>query len=244
MVWVRCSACHGLIFRDPGGPPVVVAHESDTIAQQIGLALVDAGFAPIRVARGRDAVRLIEAQKPPAVVLDVALTDTMSFQVIEHIRASAELRAVKVVLVASVFNRTAYKRRPESLHGADGYVEQHHITDHLPERLSALLGLPAPSSSHRMGADIRQRIIDGEARTDLAGGERVRALARSIVADIALYHEADFRRAAAGREVAELKQALAEGRRLLGEMVNVEDLGDLDPIGAAYDEILRTMEAR
>jgi CheY-like chemotaxis protein len=233
-----------LIFHDPGGPPVVVAHEADAIAQQIGVALVDAGFAPIRVERGRDAVRLIEAHNPPAVVLDVALTDTMSFQVIEHIRGSAELSGVKVILVASVFNRTAYKRRPESLLGADGYVEQHHITDHLPERLAALLGLPVPSSSHRMGADVRQRLLDGEARTDLAGGDRVRALARSIVADIALYHEADFRRAAAGGEVAELKQALAEGRRLLREMVHEEDLGGLDPIGAAYDEILRTMEAR
>ena len=47
-----------------------------------------------------------------------------------------------VILIASVFNKTAYKRTPHSLYGADDYVEQHHIPDMLPVKLARLIGLP------------------------------------------------------------------------------------------------------
>ena len=35
---------------------------------------------------------------------------------------------------------------------------------------------------------------------------------------------------------------LAEGRRLLREMVNADQLGDVDPIEEAFAEMLRTLE--
>ena len=44
----------------------------------------------------------------------------------------------RVVLVASIYNRTGYKRRPTSLYGADDYVEQHHIPDALVGKLERL----------------------------------------------------------------------------------------------------------
>jgi len=88
-----------------------------------------------------------------------------------------------------------------------------------------------------MEEETRQRILDGEARTDLFGGERVVALARSIVADIALYHEGEVR----GGD-GSLTEELAEGRRLLLEMVDADELGDVDPIGSAFAEVVRALE--
>ncbi|MFC1611753.1 hypothetical protein ACFL6C_12395, partial [Myxococcota bacterium] len=222
MVWVRCRACAAIIFWPSDGPIVLVAHESDTIAQQIGAVLLSTGFAPVRVLYGHQAIRVLRERGASAAVVDVALTDIMAFQLVEQIRTSDDLRDVKVILVASVFNKTAYKRRPATLYGADDYVEQHHIYDFLPEKLAELTGRPAPETS-LPGPEVRQQLRDDEARTDLAGAERVLALARSIVADIALYHEAEVQSFLHGGALSPLETVIAEGRRLLTEMANVED---------------------
>jgi CheY-like chemotaxis protein len=239
MVWVRCNSCRALIFCERDGPLVLVAHNVDPIAQTIGVTLIDAGFAPIRVERGREALRVLERERPPVAVLDVALTDTMSFEVVDAIRRSEALRSTKVILVASVFNRTAYKRRPETLHGADAYVEQHHITDMLPTRIAALLGTPPPAT-RCLESGARQTILDGEARTELAGAERVGALARSIAADIALYHESELREVAAGGESDAVAAALVEGRALLSRMVNDGEVTG-DPLAVALAEVARSV---
>ena len=54
--------------------------------------------------------------------------------------------AAFVVLVASVYRPTGYKRRPTRLYGADDYIEIHHLGDALSVKLRRLLGLPARAS--------------------------------------------------------------------------------------------------
>src|SRR5205807_6370680 len=92
------------------------------------------------VAEGRQASAAL-ARKPSALVLDVALPDVHAFELVEEAHNKAP--EIRVVLVASVYNRTGYKRRPTSLYGADDYVEQHHIPDSLLVKLERLIG-PAP----------------------------------------------------------------------------------------------------
>ena len=229
-----------MLFRPNGGPRVIVAHECETIAQQIGVVLLDAGFAPLRAQYGSQALGLLDRFQPVALVVDVALSDVMSFQLIDHLRRKEELRGVKVVLVASVFNKVAYKRRPTTLYGADDYVEQHHIPDMLPRKLCRLLGMgePGDGTAH---LERCQSIHDGEVRTDLSGSERVRALARSIVADIALYNEAELGKCMQQGNLGPLESALAEGRRLLAEMSPAGDLPAGDPIMEAFEALVEEM---
>jgi DNA-binding response OmpR family regulator len=242
LLWVRCPDCSGMVFKSSPGPAVLVAHGSEEISQQIGSVLLNAGFAPLRAAHGGQALKLLDRRRPVAAVLDVGLGEVMSFQLIEYVRRHRELNALPVVLIASVFNSAAYKRRPHSLYGADDYVEQHHIPDLLPGKLGQLLHVKA-GKDHADVDERRARIHEGEARADLAGVERVKVLARSIVADIALYNEAELATFLVTRELTPLTKALDEGRRLLLEMTNIGDHAGRDPILEAFHAMIARMEA-
>ena len=74
-------------------------------------------------------------------MLDVALPTVHAYEIVEEVKRRAP--ETRIVLVASIYNRTGYKRRPTSLYGADDYVEQHHIPDALLTKLERLIG-PAP----------------------------------------------------------------------------------------------------
>lgn len=237
----RCAACQALVFAAPGGPTVLVAHESDEICLQMGHVLVEAGFHAVRGAHGGHVMQLLRQGPPPAaVVLDVGLDEVTTFQIIEYLHNTPELQPVKVVLVASVFSKTAYKRRPSTLYGADDYVEQHHIPDKLAQKVANLLGITQIPLVHSVG-ERRAVIQAAEPRHDLSGIVRVRALAHSIVADIALYHQAEFEHVVRGEGATRLEDPLNEGRRLLAEMVNPSDYDTQDPIGEAFNAFVDEM---
>jgi hypothetical protein len=156
--------------------------------------------------------------------------------------------------VASIYNRTGYKRRPTSLYGADDYVEQHHIPDALLTKLERLIGqaprpleAPPPHTLTPEGAEIRDA---GEGRLSPLPTQRVptpqmieraERLARLIVADIALYNgdaldAADHH----GHEMeleARLRLDLEEGRLLFDLRVPAEVRRTRDFIAEALAEI-------
>src|SRR5262249_5927700 len=156
------------------------------------------GYAVHAVADGPAALEALE-RRPAALVLDVGLPEVLAYEVVEE--SKRKTPQTRVVLVASIYNRTGYKRRPTSLYGADDYVEQHHIPDALLAKLERLIG-PAPRAvllppPHAETPEM-QRIRDaGEGRLRPLSAqreptermiERAERLARLIVADIALYN--------------------------------------------------------
>jgi CheY-like chemotaxis protein len=233
-------------------PTIVVAHESETIREAIRHLCVEAGYAVRAVADGHAALHALEV-RPAALVLDVALPRVHAYEVVEAAKKSSP--ETRVVLVASIYNRTGYKRRPTSLYGADDYVEQHHIPDALLVKLERLIG-PAPNALHLPAAheetvEGRQIREAGEKRlmplpasrresTDKLI-ERAERLARLIVADIALYNgdaldDADHHGHVDELE-ARLRVDLEEGRLLFDLRVPVEVRRDRDFIGEALAEI-------
>jgi CheY-like chemotaxis protein len=101
---------------------------------------------------GLEAMKAIEAEKPAAVLLDVALPSMYGFEICEAVRRNQALDNVKLILVASIYDKTKYKRTPTSLYGADAYIEKHHI----PDSLSALIKKLVANAPD-----------DGQASTDL-----------------------------------------------------------------------------
>jgi DNA-binding response OmpR family regulator len=229
--WTRCASCEGMVFSPSDGPEVLVVHGSEALSEQVGRVVAAAGMRPVRAQSGQQALTLVPVRRPRALVLDVALEGVMAFQILEWLRRSPEHAGIKVVLVASVFNKTAYKRTPSKLYGADDYVEQHHIPDRLPEKLCALLGLQAPRAPTELQ---RRAVVNLDRRLDLGGRDRVRALARQIVADIALYHQDDIALASRGQPAPGLPRALDEGRQLLADLVDPRTYAGEDPILDAF----------
>ena len=223
---------------------VLVAHDSEPIRAVIEALLVADGYAVQTAADSEACLRGLE-DEPAALVLDVALSGMHAFQIIEEARRRPS--TLRVVLVASIYNRTSYKRRPTSLYGADDYVEQHHLTDLLLQKLRALLGGPAPEqrtdARESNGSAVRQAAL---AQLDLpAAGDdpeavlRAERLARLIVSDIALYN-GDAIAIASGRDALEahLRQDLEEGRLLFELRVPREVRVGRDFIGEALAELV------
>lgn len=240
---------------------VVVAHESEGIREAISRLCADAGYTVHAVGNGPAALAALE-RRPAALVLDVALPEVHAYEIVEESKRRAP--ETRIVLVASIYNRTGYKRRPTSLYGADDYVEQHHIPDALIVKLERLIGpapraveLPPPHMMTPEGVEIRdagEGRIAPVAAVPAAGGtaraasaplpmmiERAERLARLIVADIALYNgdaldAADHHGHEAELE-ARLRLDLEEGRLLFDLRVPAEVRRTRDFIAEALAEI-------
>jgi CheY-like chemotaxis protein len=209
---------------------VLVAHESQTIREVIRRLLAGVGWSVTAVGDGQAAVGALDPP-PDALVLDVAVGGLLAYEVVEEIRRRA--LPTRVVLIASIYNRTGYKRRPTSLYGADDYVEQHHIPDSLVSKLARLIGppprpahAPPPHAETSEGRSIRSA---GEERLEPIAAApvpvtspemvlRAERLAKLIVADIALYNGDAIDQAARTGDVheldARLRIDLEEGRLL------------------------------
>lgn len=236
---------------------IVVAHESEAIREAIRRLCADAGYAVHAVGEGQAALAAL-ARRPAALVIDVALPAVHAYEVVEEAKRRAP--ETRVVLVASIYNRTGYKRRPTSLYGADDYVEQHHIPDALLAKLERLIG-PAPKAvelppAHVLtpeGVEIRDagqgrlEPLPAQPTTTPRMIERAERLARLIVADIALYNgdaldAADHHGHEAELE-ARLRTDLEEGRLLFDLRVPAEVRRTRDFIAEALAEIRKQRRA-
>jgi len=222
---------------------VLVAHESEPIREVVRRLVEGAGYAVQVVADGASAVRALDrGDAPRALVVDVAIPGVHAYQIVEEVRRRG--LGTRVVLIASIYNRTGYKRRPTSLYGADDYVEQHHLPDALVGKLERLIGPPdhaatsTPPASHADTPEGRAIKAAGEARLDpVAAQSRAERLARLIVADIALYNGDALDHDDDDELQARLRLDLEEGRLLFDLRVPVEVRRTRDFIGVALEEL-------
>jgi two-component system, OmpR family, alkaline phosphatase synthesis response regulator PhoP len=99
---------------------VLVVEDEPNIVLSLQFILKQAGFA-VRVARdGDQALRAIDDYVPDLVLLDIMLPKQDGFSVCETIRANANCRNVKIIML-SAKSREADKERALAL-GADDFV--------------------------------------------------------------------------------------------------------------------------
>jgi DNA-binding response OmpR family regulator len=234
-------------------PRVVVAHGEAAIRDSAVAVARSAGHEVIAVPDGESVRLLLRTTPPPAaLVVDVALPGALGYELCDEIAAMG--LPTRVILIASVYSKTAYKRRPTSLYGAADYVEQHHIVDQLGPKLGALLeGYAAPVRRRSMSDTGEQKaaaIRDaGEERLAFTyrnrreGEDRARSLARLLVADMMLYVGdliADWRARGAPDDMPEeLRADVAEARRLYALRVPPEIAAARDYFGDALRAGLR-----
>lgn len=222
---LRCSKCSA-IFRlaadkqSRGGRlTILVAHESVEFCAAVEKVLAAEPFDIISCHDGKEAVDLVLRLKPDVVLLNVALPTLYGFQVCEALRGNPETSDTKIILLAAIYDKTKYKRSPQSLYGADDYIEQHHIPDALAAMIYRLATdakevekdslavqeevAAAPDRLTPAEAD-RQEVVRKELMTRATAEESAAAehlyktamqLARSIVSDISLYREAELEEA-------------------------------------------------
>lgn len=226
------------------GPRVLVATDGVEFQTLIDEVLAAAGYALLPVRSGEEAWEAIRSWRPHVALLDVALPGAPAFELCDRVRSQRELQGTGLILIASVFQQTRYKRAPTSLYGADDYIEKHHIRDWLPDKIARLLPAgtapgagsapAAPPASPRADAAqaaepavIDEREKQTLIREELYGSrgrehqglerlrENLRRYARIIISDIALYNQELVERGIREGTFTELlKKELDEGHRL------------------------------
>lgn len=186
---------------------VLFAHERPAVARAVTHVLEARGFKVESVRDGEAAAQALRARRYAALVVDVALPRRPGYELVEVARAHAASHgcgAQVVVLVASVFRKTSYKRRPARLYGADDYVELHHLGDMLPEKLARHLRIDAPSDAAAQDQATEAVYEIADARMDDQSSDELASL---IVADVVLYNGD---RIADTSTVSEARAALSE----------------------------------
>jgi CheY-like chemotaxis protein len=152
------------------GLKVVVANESVPFCEAVKKVLASEPFQLFVCNDGKLALETVERVRPDLLLLDVALPTMFGFEVCERVRQNPELASVKIVLIASIYDKTRYKRSPNSLYGADDYIEKHHIPDSLVPMIyrltSGSVPVVAPPSAQELQAqeESRSEIREAEVR--------------------------------------------------------------------------------
>lgn len=139
---------------------VLIAHGDNKLLSEMEGLIKSAGFIPIVSRDGIEAIVKASKELPFVAVLDVALPKEYGFDVCKKLKEIEYTKDIKVILVASVYDRTRYKRPPASLYGADDIIEDHEIKDSLITKIKVLIsGAPQPSLSQPSG---EKEVMTGE----------------------------------------------------------------------------------
>ncbi|MEM7155158.1 MAG: response regulator [Myxococcota bacterium] len=225
------------------GPRILFAHERRGVARAVERVLVREGFEYEYVAHGDTCRARLAAERWDGLVVDVALPGVAGYELVELAQtAGPSAGAQVVVLVASVYRRTSYKRRPTRLYGANDYVEIHHLCDSLPRKLYEHLGLPGVPAAETTEAEAREALrVEGDTRLEELEADHLR-LASLIVADMVLYNGDAIH---AARDLAGAQAAVGPdldiARELFSAVVKSEG-GQMpgDPIGEAFTTLMHS----
>lgn len=268
-VTIRCAKCRHVFKTEikdtasaqsskSNGLRVLVAHSDSELCDVVASILTREGISFSICHDGEAALKSLDSTPPQVALMDVALPGLYGFEVVEKVRKRPGLENVKIILLSSVYNKAAYKRTPQTLYGADDYLEKHHIPDSLITKIQRLVTgvspqeAPLPQESQEevdkgeeqfqseMNTKLREA-DEHETGTD-AGSvdlEKAQRLARIIVSDIALYNQEKVEAGVRDGNFYEvLHDEVTEGRKLYESRVSADILGMGDFLSDAFENFI------
>ncbi len=211
----KCPKCRTiLLVKKPAALPrkqldknkILVAHSNVAITNEITSILNQNGFHTITSVDGIDAMIKATKELPFLTIVDGGLPKIFGFEVCKRLRQRAETKEMKFILVGSVYDKKRYIREPESLHGADDYVDELDIAEELIEKINAIKGVkPKEKPEEKVEkppekprVEQPEQEVAPETKPEVTSikpavgdhVERARRLSRAIVSDIYLYNTA------------------------------------------------------
>ncbi len=221
---------------------VLLVHESPQTLDVVRRIVAETGHSAVSVADGGAALAMCQSNAFALVLVDVATQGIYAFELVQRLKNLPVEQKPYVVLLASVYDKTAYKRAPTSLYGADDYLEQHHLPDKLPLIVAKVFSSAAPNVPAEIMAEQRQALHDVSGEAPMHAGPEVRAqaekLARRVLLDLSLYQGDVWAEGLQKGDLRErMKKALAEAKQFLSERLP-EALRHEDFIEEALDVLL------
>ena len=242
---------------------VLVANANPHFCSAIKDFLTGRGFEVILAKDGIEALQFLEINMPPHIVLvDVALSGMYGFEICDFIKNNERLKHIKVILLASIYDKTRYKRTPTSIYGADDYIEMHHIPDDLVPKINKLLGRDYNIPRPLLKADFEAVVIyeerlyekikdiaaqDIKVKIPEKGGkdsahEEAKRLARIIMSDIILYNQEAVESGLRNGNLLELLKAdIKEGQAYYAKRVPADVRKGTSYLKNAFEELIAKM---
>jgi DNA-binding response OmpR family regulator len=257
----------GFAARRPDQEMALVAVEGDMANELISGVVLRAGLKLLAAANGKQALAIIEQQRPAIVIADVGLPAPNGIEICDSIRKSPYGNRIGVILLASLYGQTKYEKNAVAECGADEYLERHRIAADLANLVKVVLerrvqsrrltppppapaepvqrAAPFPSgSSTEKRAAVKRTDADDALLKETQRHEAARRLAASIVADLAQFNakmvEEGIRN---GTFYDVLKDDLEEGLRLYRQQVSPEIIAQRDYFQEAVDELIMRKKA-
>ncbi len=119
------------------GELVLVADDDDDILLLVSTRLKRDGYDVVSASSGDRALELARERKPQLAVLDIGMPGLDGLQVLEQIRADAELAGTRVLLLTAKAQESDVRRGYSA--GADAYVRKPFSPADLSTRVRELL---------------------------------------------------------------------------------------------------------
>ena len=176
-----------------------IADEPRPFRDFLGAQLRLLGFEVTVFDTGPPALEFVRRQRADLAIVNVYLKGKLGVEVSEEIKADPELGATRVILIGALFRANRFRANPTNLYGADEYIEEQ-----IPEKeFRQIVRKLFPE----LGGT-------GEAAIEPVEYDEARRLARLILSDIIIYHQAKVERAISENSFFELLHAEIEEGRL------------------------------
>ena len=130
---------------------ILIADDEPNIVAALEFLLQRNGYE-VRAARnGDEALKLIEADPPDLVLLDVMMPIRSGYEVCQRIRENPQWRAIKVIMLSAKGRDTEVNKGLQT--GADLYVTKPFSTRDLMAKVSGLLEQKRPDVPPQAQAD-------------------------------------------------------------------------------------------
>src|SRR5947207_9170022 len=115
---------------------IVVAEDDDGVAHMLAAALGDAGYLVLRARDGVEALAIVRAQLPDALILDVMMPKLGGIEVVRRLKADVVASQVPVLMLTSLDEVDDRVRGLDA--GADDYLAKPFDFRELRARVGAL----------------------------------------------------------------------------------------------------------
>lgn len=124
----------------PQSDAILVADDSMTILAMVSSRLERAGYDVVTAARGDEALRLAQENRPRLVLLDVEMPGLDGVEVARRIRADETLAGTFIVLLTSLSEASEVATGMAA--GADAYLTKPFSPQDLQTQVEQLIGTP------------------------------------------------------------------------------------------------------
>lgn len=118
-------------------PLVLVVEDDSALGEVVVSALKDDGLDARLAKDGDEAMRLVDASEPAAIILDLMMPKRDGFSVLRELRADGRIARLPVIVVTAIFGLSERMYATEL--GAADYVTKPFELDDLVSRVRALV---------------------------------------------------------------------------------------------------------